>query len=291
MNRATEIVKREILRTEKNRYILNLFMVIAGYVGVTLWVNSVRQSASDWLLWTLVVIQLLLVLALFVVSSLRLRQCRMPWWWLFIPLVLTRINNLEYVVIAGTIILMAILSERNEYVSAERSHFTSSDEHGDMELEKMKLEATRLQQDLAHLENPETICVFGQMAFDGDGVEQDFVQAAGWFKIAAEKGHARAQHNLALMYESGQGVPQDPAQAAKWYRMAADQGHAGSQNNLGTLYEQGIGVPQDDAIALDFYRKAAQAGDPNAIANARRLEAKMTARGGERRIDEKKSAC
>lgn len=99
------------------------------------------------------------------------------------------------------------------------------------------------------------------MAFDGDGVEQDFVQAANWYKTAAEQGHARSQHKLALMYESGQGVPRDSAEAAKWYRMAAEQGNAGSQNNLGALYESGDGVPQDNTLWLHDRVDRLRAGD------------------------------
>ena len=34
------------------------------------------------------------------------------------------------------------------------------------------------------------------------------------------------QKNLGTMYYNGQGVPQDYAQAAYWYRKAADQGDA-----------------------------------------------------------------
>ncbi len=151
------------------------------------------------------------------------------------------------------------------------SHVSADDD----DTAKMRAELNRLKSDLDLLENPETICSFGQMAYDGDGVEQDYVAAANWYKIAAEQGSARAQHNLALMYENGEGVPRDLAEAARWYRMAADQGNAGSQNNLATLYENGEGVPQDDSIALELYRQAAKGGDANAADNATRLEARI----------------
>jgi hypothetical protein len=118
-------------------------------------------------------------------------------------------------------------------------------------------------------------------------VEQDFAKAAGWYKIAAEQGNARAQHNLALMYENGEGVPRDVAEAAKWYRMAADQGNAGSQNNLAAIYESGEGVPQDDTIALDLYRQAAKGGDENAVSNVKRLEALLKGPAGDRKRYEK----
>lgn len=153
--------------------------------------------------------------------------------------------------------------------SAELSH------HEDVEreaLENMKRELKRLRNDLDLLESPETICAFGQMKMDGDGVEQNLEEAAVWFRMAADRGLARAQHNLALLHEEGLGVPQDTALAAKYYRMAADQGHAGSLNNLGRLYEMGDGVLKDSMAALDLYRKSAEAGDSNGATNMRRLE-------------------
>ncbi|MDG1372525.1 MAG: SEL1-like repeat protein [Paracoccaceae bacterium] len=42
--------------------------------------------------------------------------------------------------------------------------------------------------------------------------------------LAADKGHANAQHNLGYSYDVGQGVPQDYSEAVKWYRLAAEQG-------------------------------------------------------------------
>ena len=42
----------------------------------------------------------------------------------------------------------------------------------------------------------------------------------------AEQGNAAAQYNLGVMYDNGEGVPQDYAEAAKWYRLAAEQGEA-----------------------------------------------------------------
>jgi TPR repeat protein len=47
-----------------------------------------------------------------------------------------------------------------------------------------------------------------------------------------DQGHADAQNNLGTCYYNGQGVPQDYAQAAGWYRKAADQGFALAQRKL-----------------------------------------------------------
>jgi TPR repeat protein len=49
------------------------------------------------------------------------------------------------------------------------------------------------------------------MYAQGEGVKQDDVLAASWYRKAADQGELKAQHNLGIMYSFGQGVPQDPA--------------------------------------------------------------------------------
>lgn len=80
-------------------------------------------------------------------------------------------------------------------------------------------------------------------------------------KTAADKGNPVAQNNLAAMFATGEGVAQDYKQAAKWYEMAAEQGYAIAQHNLGGLFEHGLGVPQDPATAAVWYALAADQGD------------------------------
>ena len=41
------------------------------------------------------------------------------------------------------------------------------------------------------------------------------------------------------MYDSGLGVPEDDVEAAEWFRKAAEQGYAGGQCNLGVMYAEG----------------------------------------------------
>ena len=52
----------------------------------------------------------------------------------------------------------------------------------------------------------------------------------------AEQGDAFAQLTLAMMYDLGQGVPQDYKQAAKWYMKAAEQEMEGAQFLLAQMY-------------------------------------------------------
>lgn len=86
----------------------------------------------------------------------------------------------------------------------------------------------------------------------------DFRLAAGLFYPLAEKGDARAQYNLGLLYASGLGVTHDYQAALKWHRMAAQQGHAGAQNELAQMYTKGQGVPQDYVRAYMWYSIAVE---------------------------------
>ena len=49
----------------------------------------------------------------------------------------------------------------------------------------------------------------------------DFATALKEWKPLAEQGYAKAQYNLAVMYDNGRGVTQNYAEAMKWYRKAA----------------------------------------------------------------------
>ena len=62
---------------------------------------------------------------------------------------------------------------------------------------------------------------------------------------AAERGNAAAQGAMGdRCYSGNLGVPQDFVQAARWFRKAADQGFAHAQFALGSSYAAGKGVPR-----------------------------------------------
>ena len=66
--------------------------------------------------------------------------------------------------------------------------------------------------------------VLGFLYSDGLGVPQDHIEAAGWYRRAAEQGHATAQHDLGvLMYSDVQGATQDYVEAHMWLNLAASQ--------------------------------------------------------------------
>jgi TPR repeat protein len=90
--------------------------------------------------------------------------------------------------------------------------------------------------------------------------QKDYVEAAKWFRKAAEQGEAEAQYYLGRLYEKGQGVTEDNQQAVQWYRKAAEQGHAQAQLQLGGMYQRGAGISQDQSAALKWFFKAAEQG-------------------------------
>ena len=93
----------------------------------------------------------------------------------------------------------------------------------------------------------------GILYYNGQGVPQDYVEAAKWYHLVADQWHLAEQYspvddaqlNLGLMYARGRGVPQDLKQAVEWFRLSAGLGNIEAQLNLGVMYYNGQGVPQD----------------------------------------------
>lgn len=63
----------------------------------------------------------------------------------------------------------------------------------------------------------------------------DFATALRLWRPLAEKGDARAQVNLGIMYQDGRGVPQDYAAAYMWFTLSAAQGLKNAQINRDIL--------------------------------------------------------
>ena len=100
----------------------------------------------------------------------------------------------------------------------------------------------------------------GLMYAKGIGVPKDSVVAVRWFREAADQNYARGQVGLGMAYANGDGVPKDSMEAVEWYRKAANQGDVHGQYGLGLMYAKGDGVPKGGAQAVQWYRKAADQG-------------------------------
>ena len=89
---------------------------------------------------------------------------------------------------------------------------------------------------------------------EGQGVPQDYAEAANWYRRAAEQGDAPPQFLLGLMYEKGRGVPQDFIQAHMWLNLAASRSS---------------GETRDEAAKIRDFLAARMT--PDQIAEAQRL--------------------
>ncbi|SEH08660.1 serine/threonine-protein kinase [Candidatus Venteria ishoeyi] len=90
-------------------------------------------------------------------------------------------------------------------------------------------------------------------------------------QLAAD-GYIEAQFTLANLYDQGApGLAEDNRQAVHWYHEAAEQDHAKAQNNLAVMYEHGEGIAEDRQQAISWYRKAAAQGNQKAARSLARL--------------------
>ncbi len=134
-------------------------------------------------------------------------------------------------------------------------------------VEQDYMEATKWYRKAAEQGHAQAQTNLGVVYANGEGVEQDYMEAVKWYRKAAEQGHALAQTNLGSKYAKGEGVEQDFVEAFNWYCQAADQGLAQAQNNLGWMYQSGRGAPQDYVEAIKWYLKAAEQGHAQAQSN------------------------
>ena len=64
---------------------------------------------------------------------------------------------------------------------------------------------------------------YAVMHEEGQGVEKNLEEAFGWYKLAAEKGHADAQYRLGLMYYNGREVKRKYPATIRSYQWLLNQ--------------------------------------------------------------------
>ena len=82
------------------------------------------------------------------------------------------------------------------------------------------------------------------------------------FKAAAAQGLASAQNSVGVLYSQKQCCDQ----AVAFWRLAADRGHARAEYNLAVCYERGTGVERDHERAVELLEAAAVQGHEQAQA-------------------------
>ncbi len=121
-------------------------------------------------------------------------------------------------------------------------------------------QALRLMQPLAERGDARAQAGLALIYAKGLGTPRDARQATLWYARAARAGLAQAQYDLAARYFRGDGTPRDAGKAVYWWRQAARSGLPEAQYDLGLAYERGIGTARDAGQAMHWYLAAARQG-------------------------------
>ena len=87
-------------------------------------------------------------------------------------------------------------------------------------------------------------------------INEDYKAAAKQWKPLAEKGDAKSQKNLGILYFNGKGVLKDFKKAVSWLEKSAEQGEAEAQFILGKMYIEGAGVISSYRVAKKWIQLA-----------------------------------
>jgi exopolysaccharide production negative regulator len=94
-------------------------------------------------------------------------------------------------------------------------------------------------------------------------VKSDLMMAHEMFRYAASYfGDSEAQYQLGRLYLQGQGSAKDPLQAARWFRLAANKGQRDAQATLGTMLFKGQGLQRQAAMGLFWLTVAKDGAGP-----------------------------
>lgn len=96
---------------------------------------------------------------------------------------------------------------------------------------------------------------------NGQGVDPNITTALSWYRKAEQMKDGLANYRLGLCYEYGRGVETDLGKAAEYYKVAADQGEVDAMMRIAQCFQNGTGVARNEAEALGYYRKASDRGN------------------------------
>jgi hypothetical protein len=98
----------------------------------------------------------------------------------------------------------------------------------------------------------------GICCYFGDGVPQDYREAARLFRLAADQDDAEAQYMLAMLHTMGRGVEKDEMEGVRLWIQAAEQGHADSQRELALAgFTRVAGEPAGGGLTVEVHRAGA----------------------------------
>lgn len=125
-NKANDFIKNEVLKIENRLFFARILGSAIGYALITLWLNSIRATASLWFVWVLIIIQFALYFSIFIAGYRRSVVCGLNKTLgliIFTALaILGRINDWELAIIPLAVIIMLIVSAMTKNVSEEKKH-------------------------------------------------------------------------------------------------------------------------------------------------------------------------
>jgi len=100
----------------------------------------------------------------------------------------------------------------------------------------------------------------GLLYYLGEGVPKDFSESLKWWKLSANQGNVDGMTGLQIIFSEGSPF-ENVRERLRWVKLSAEKGYAPSANLLASMYETGDGVPQNYMRAYVWYSVfAAQGG-------------------------------
>ncbi len=120
---SKQFINDEVLKIDNRLFCARIIGYSVSYFLISWWLNSIRTTASLWIVWPLIIIQFVLYFSIFYTSYSRSKVFGLnKTLALIIFVVLTvvgRVNDWEVLVIPLLAVVMIILSSRNKKVSKE----------------------------------------------------------------------------------------------------------------------------------------------------------------------------
>lgn len=123
--------------------------------------------------------------------------------------------------------------------------------------------------------NPAAAFKLASMLINGKGVPQDYGEAMALCRNAAKRYYAPAQYCVGFLYQKGLGMPVDPKEAAKWYGDASRGGNRMAMTALATMYWKGDGIAVDRPEAYYYFVRAYFKGSQDAKTQTQNLMKEM----------------
>ena len=125
-NKASDFIKSEVLKIERNSFVFRIIATAVGYAGITFWLNAIRATAPLWFVWVLIIIQFALYFSIFIANYRRAVVCGLNknlGIIIFTALaILGRVNDWELIIIPLTVVVMLVISARAKNVSDGRKN-------------------------------------------------------------------------------------------------------------------------------------------------------------------------